>query len=291
MKPWMPRVCGLVLMAVVASEGVASATESDTVILKNGTVLRGTVTEVVTGATVTIFANGRNVICPWSLVLVAKRGDETFVDSAKPPAEQPADSSAKVIVHIEGDGLALRAVTGETVCVAPCDQAVAADRKVRIVGEGIRPTSAFTFKGARSPNVTLRVEPAPTSAFVGGLVAAGTGAAAIGTGVFLLFFSIRCSNRGAFELSCGTLPGPRNAGYVSLVAGAVLLAVGIPMFVGNRKSEVTDGFGIPLAPIEKKKKERKAESAEPRVAEYGRDEAHILPMPPMTTAPFFSQTF
>lgn len=97
-----------------------------------------------------------------------------------------ADENESVLVHLEGSDdarLEQRTPDGwDSVCAAPCDQAVPIRGRYRIGGSGVRPSSAFSLHATDGQRVVLHAETGSSAGLTGGLVmlSAGTLAAVFG---------------------------------------------------------------------------------------------------------------
>ncbi len=161
------------------------------------------------------------------------------------PAQTPGASS--VWVHIQGsDSAELQQDTGdhrhwETVCSAPCDQAVSSAFAYRIGGDGIRNSKVFRLRGDRE---TLDVDEGSKTTFVLGIVGVSVGGASLLIGCFVLLIN------GLVEDVGGSTSGTSSAEGIGLGFVGVGLAgvVGGAVAIGsNAHTGVTQGVSAPAA--------------------------------------------
>ena len=194
------------LLAAVATPSAAHADGggTDSIVLKDGSVLRGTLSEIAPGDHATIvLPNGQSAIVKWGYVdhidrngvaaqMPARPATPNVVIAPTPGATPtPAASAGKVHVHIETDDadVVLEHQEGRewrTVCAAPCDQDLPIDSGYRISGSGIRASRVFGLGGAPGDKLTISVDTASKGAFVGGIVLVSAGAVVAVVGVFVL---------------------------------------------------------------------------------------------------------
>lgn len=154
----------------------------------------------------------------------------------------PKTAREQVDVHIETDApLALRRHVRDghyDVCKAPCDMTVPVDsRDGEPWREGVPsdsfevhgefPDAAWFRLGGRGPEVTLQVRTGSTAGEIGGAIAMGLGATAVAS------TSLLAGILGTLEATAGGAFDPQIVGALvgAHAAGAVALAVGIPLYV------------------------------------------------------------
>jgi hypothetical protein len=217
--------------------GVASAQAQpqqfsyDVVVLKDGTVLRGSVGEMVPNLSITITVDGQPRKVDWKDV------DRVDIDRAKagpplPPPPPPAPPALPVrpmtLVHVYGppnatiQALQNGTMTWTDVCKGTCDQELPTDGLYRIDAPGIRASRAFKIAGSRS---NLEVDAASSTGFAGGLTLLIIGGAALvnGIGFFvdgLLTQEIDMQTSKDFTTAGLVLGG---IGLVSMITGGFLL--------------------------------------------------------------------
>lgn len=196
-------------------------------------------------------------------------------------ADEPREANV-VRVSIEGsDGVVLEEVDGPHRCPAPCGVKLPVGT-YRIAGDGVRPSRTFKLAPSGDERVTLTVNAGSKAGFVGGLVSTSVGGGALVVGAVLVLSSLRCTAGGFFQSTCTTAEGPRTAGYVSMLIGAVAVAVGVPTLVANARTKVTFPSEVRDSP------DRTLPTRRPDAA---RDRALDVPMPEVSVAPLFGGTF
>ncbi len=160
--------------------------------------------------------------------------------TARLPAASPG-AAGGVLVHIEGSSVAeLQRDSGdhrhwETVCTAPCDQAVAAGFTYRIGGDGIRNSKPFSVHGDRE---ALNVDEGSTSGLVFGIVGVSVGGLSLLVGCFVLLINgaVRAvdGSTSANSEAEGIGIGMVGIGLAGVVAGAYAIGT-------NARTHVTQG--------------------------------------------------
>jgi hypothetical protein len=236
-----PAVALLVALSLVA--GPARASEPtppgayDTVVLRDGTVLRGTVREHAPGRVVVIEVGaGDTRTLAWADV-----ASTTFAGTTRPEGPAPADMAPEPVgprIFIESTRpveVHLYELTPppygkythsakRLVCRAPCGQIVdgSSGNPFQLGGDGITSSKLFHLKDLEGDHV-LHVRPGRTSLGVGGFVATVFGTMGIGAGSMMMLMTRRDETR----IGGGMVLG---AGVALLVAGIVLLARGITRY-------------------------------------------------------------
>ena len=217
---------GLVVASFLLVSGVASAQErsGDVVVLKDGTILQGTVGEMIPNQSITITIDGTARKIDWKDI------DRVNIDRAKatPPVQTAA---ARTMVHIEGVGPDAFVQTldqhGSTewteVCKGSCDQELPSGALYRIRGSGLRASPPFRLEG---PRADLHVKTASSVGFIGGLSLVIFGGVAVVNGLSLFLVAeidkdvISPSTHRDFFIAGGVLGG---LGVGAFVVGAILL--------------------------------------------------------------------
>ena len=318
LRGWRRGLSIGVVAACVAVPSIAAAADPakggpDTLTLQDGTILSGTFTEFVPNNRVTVLVNGESKTYQWNLVrkaahdgkVVAENqpaplpppvvvvqpqpNQQVVVVQGQPPG-QPAQGALEesVLVHLEGEEDAVLEMQDRTekgsyaqVCHAPCDKTVPLDRMYRITGEGIRDSRAFKLAGSAGKAVTVDVNPGRKGGFVGGLVMTVIGPLAFISGLF-----VYAAGSVRFNISFGGSSASSNndslqvVGGVMMLAGAALTAVGIPLMVSNIRTKVTQEVGTPGP----------RHDSMLRTPMF-RDVAHQMPIPQVSTVPFFTRAF
>ncbi len=210
--------------------------------------MRGTLIEVATGAQATIqLGTGEVVTVPWSEISRIEQG--TPAPAPTPPPSTPAPAPAQattatptdtmVLVHIDSpSSVELQVTHGQkndwqTVCSAPCDQALPAHGTYRIAGDGARPSHNFTLS-AMHGRADLVVSPSSNGWFVGGIVLLAVGGAATLVGAFIGLIAEITSTVD----KSGTSSQIESTGWTVAGVGAIGLVAGIVAMASNAHSGV-----------------------------------------------------
>lgn len=238
----------LVALLLGASSARAQNAGADAIVLKDGSVLRGSLQEVVPGdhATITL-SSGQSAVVKWSYVdRIDRNGVATTPGAATPTAPAPATGGAVILpapaapspgapaglvhVHIDTDDpdatLEMSQNGWMPVCDAPCDKNLPIGASYRIAGSGIRESKPFTLGGSPGDKIILRVDTASRGGRIGGIVllAVGGPVALVGAVVLLTVAVIKDispnENTSSSEVTGWTMVG---VGVAGIIAGAVLL--------------------------------------------------------------------
>jgi hypothetical protein len=208
----------------IATPTVATVRGADTVVLKDGTVLRGTIDEMTPGQAVTItLPSGEHRTLPWAAL------DRVDIARARPTA-----APSQTTVHLDGarDDVVLQSLDSrrgteapwQTVCRGACDRPLPSDNLYRIDGPGLRTSKPFKIEGA---SASYRVSTASSAGFALGLTLLIVGGAALLNGVgFLVVAAVdnaqfgRSIDVGGFAIAGAVLSG---IGLPSTVVGLVLM--------------------------------------------------------------------
>jgi hypothetical protein len=230
---------------LVASTGAAQTISTppvaghsgDSVVLKDGTTLHGTVREMTPGKSLTItLSDGTARTLEWSEI------GNVDIDRAKSVA-QPQPVATTTMVHVEGvpsDAQLQELEANGTenawtaVCTGPCDRALPSDGLYRIDAPGVRRSAPFRVEGA---STKLEVSTASSLGHTGGLVMLIVGGVVLVNG--LSFFLVASIDKdvitqdtyNTFMIVGGVLTG---IGAVSATLGAILLG-------NNTRTKVTSG--------------------------------------------------
>ncbi len=250
------------------SLGPAQSVGSDVIYLRDGGILRGTIIDAIPNAQARIqLATGEIATVPWSEIA---RFDHAGATPPGPPQPHRTDASPEpnrtasaavsgsgVLVHIDSpspvelqrkvdpnaaargsDGHANAKSGWQTVCSAPCDHAIPADGRYRVIGDGARPSREFMLPGtARS--VSLNVSPSSPGWFIGGIVLTSVGGITMIVGLFVGLIGSLATTLD----SSGTAQDWANGGWTAVAIGGVGMIVGIVALVGNMHSDVAIGTG------------------------------------------------
>ncbi|HSQ63235.1 MAG TPA: hypothetical protein VLM85_08460 [Polyangiaceae bacterium] len=234
----------------------APAQGSDTIYLKGGAVVRGTLSVAVPGAPITIqLPNGQTLTIQWNMVDHIDRASTLAPPAAAPPPQAPATvqgppPAASIVVHVDTDSpsLVLQAQTPggrwdgrggwTTVCQGSCDQPVPLGVLYRISGDGVRSSRPFQIGGQPGGRAQLVATTASSGSFTTGIVLASVGGAAAVIGLSLTLLGLFVGAYCGFGTSCTGDAGLITGGLVTTGVGVVGIVVGIVLAAGNAHSKV-----------------------------------------------------
>lgn len=226
----------------IGTPPVGTVQGGDSVVLKDGTVLHGSISEMTPGQAVTIKLQGGVArVVQWSEI------QSVNIDRAKAaPAPQPTSSPGTTVLHLEdADDVFVQTLDargtesrGSTVCSGACDRPLASDGVYRVDGPGLRASKAFRLPEG---HVTYRVSRASGLGFAGGLAMVIVGGAAFVNGIG--FVILGAEWQGVYSNASDYLV----AGGVLMGAGAALLLVGALVMAPNTRTKVlpVDGGAAP----------------------------------------------
>jgi hypothetical protein len=215
--------------------------DGDTIVLKDGTVLKGTINEMTPGQAVTITTpNGQKRTIEWSAL--------GSVDIARakpaPPAVVPAATTTLHLADSDDDIVVQGLDTNDgseahwkTVCTGSCDFALPSGGLYRVGGPGLRTTKPFRIDGA---SAAFQITRGSSAAFAGGLTLTILGGAAVNVGVGLLLIAALNSWFYAHAVDMGPFA---IAGGLSSGSGLMLMISGIALMKSNGHTRLT-----PLGP-------------------------------------------
>lgn len=241
----------------------AAGATADTVHLRGGALLRGTVYEVLPGDHVTILhPSGLVRAIPWADVdrveLGYRPGGTTPTPVATPsaaPAARQGKTGPMVRVHIVSKKAVqlYRQSAGEwhEACTSPCDEDMPLGDEYRISGSGIHQSRDFQLEGAPGSRVVLTINPGSRTAFVAGGVVMAVGglvdyfslvafAAAAGeSGSSCYYGSSSSSSYSSYH--CGSRNhggGATAVGVGMLIVGTAMMATGAIVMLSNNSTGV-----------------------------------------------------
>jgi hypothetical protein len=235
---------------VAPAPAAPSAGTPDTVVLKNGGMLRGTLVEVLPNDHATIqLPSGQSAIVQWGEIHHIERGGAPAAAAPAPaggPIQKMPNSTAPVsgptvLVHIETS----RPITldrrnpGEdqpwvTACESPCDVQLPLNNDYRIVGDGIWASSEFELDGQPGQRVVVKVAPATRASRTAGIVVAGAGLLAIIIGVYVVAIAAAASCASSnINSVCQDNSGGTTLGVILMLGGLVTMAVGGIIILAN----------------------------------------------------------
>ncbi len=262
--------CFAGVAVLLLAPAAARAQVSETVYLRNGGMLRGTVTEVVPGDHATVaLATGQVATVQWAQIERIERAPrpEPQVSALPVPA-----SVKTVVVHIESERpvrLEVKGATGKSwipMCKSPCDVPVPLVATYRILGDGVRGTAPFGLDGAPGQTVVVEVDPASKAGFAGGIVLVSVAPIVSVIGLVLLVAG---------------QPHGSTAGLGLTLGGLVGVGAGIFLVINNSSSAETQTVRQPVKPIA----EREREGGTWRPIELA---AALPPPPPQLMIPVFA---
>ncbi|HEY0133660.1 MAG TPA: hypothetical protein VGB85_06255 [Nannocystis sp.] len=217
-------------------------TSLDEVILKNGTLVRGTIVEYIPGTSVTISsaADGKllrfpaDEVAATTLASRVPEPPELFGQDDAPLLHVEVSGSAQVQLHellepedIRWTGLEwgrqVERVRYRIRCRAPCELAIDArhGRRFFFASDEVPRSRTFSLAGM-GPDVRAHVRPGSSQRMIGGMIAAPIGVAGVVLGTIFAATSDADDSR-------MTTPGSAIAGL-----GAMLIATGIVLLVTGR---------------------------------------------------------
>jgi len=236
------------VMPVPAVQSIAQpqpAESVDTLTLRDGSIIRGTVAEVFQGRHVAIVsAAGQRHTIAWAQVADIRYGGQTAV-------AEPVAGPGRPHMHIETTRpVRLFEVSGQVfnagprwghypqaqqarpVCRAPCDRIIdgSAGQSFYFGGEGVTPSRRFTLDEHDGP-LLARVKPGRAGVLVGGVMFTSLSIAPLLTGTLFLSLSQHQAPDGSHST--------RDAGIVLTAVGASALLSGIVMIaLGRTRVEI-----------------------------------------------------
>jgi hypothetical protein len=218
---------------------------SDTLILKSGGIMRGSIVELLPDDHATLLLpDGQSAIVAWSAILRVDRAPPadhapapplppalpTGTQPPAPPAALPGvqvhieTSSPVTLEHVSRDR---NAAAPSDQCPSPCDRVLPLGDGYRIVGAGINATGWFQLRGEPGDRVVLTVARASKPAYYAGFAVAGAGVVAGLVGLSLIGAAkgpgrvFSASGRGE---AMGVGVGLSIGSVVTIAAGLYLLA-------------------------------------------------------------------
>ena len=242
-----------------ADAPATTAVDLDTLYLRDGRVLRGTIVAVVPDVEVRIRLPAGDVIAvPRRDVMNFIYGQSEQSERPSPPTPAPSPPifwpSQLPTTHLQlhGSGAAeLQYATPEgawaTVCSTPCERNVPAEGRYRIAGPGVKPSAPFSLQARAGYHVSLDVHAATKNGFVSGVVVLAAGPPI----AFLATIATASAlnppiNGGGHGSPVGNAVVA--AGVVGIVAS---IALGVGLMIANGSTTVDEGFspGSAVAPV------------------------------------------
>lgn len=279
---------------------------SDTVVLKDGGMLKGTLIEILPGdhATLTL-ANGQNAKIRWDVIdHIVRNGVPLSPAQTAQPATttqvaQPAPTDqGNVWVHVDGGDVDVEMQTMNgtpngkrivgtwaTMCSAPCDQELPLSGAYRLAGSGVRASRSFKLAGKPGDHVVISADPSSKGAFAGGIVLISVGVPVFVIGMFveLVVGLVNLGSRATGEYD--DTSGAQIVGLSMMGLGAAGVITGIVLIATNGSTHLDQTVGPPDA--------KKAAALGTDFFKRGPAwKDHDGPkLPPMQSVPLFTGTF
>jgi hypothetical protein len=229
----------------------------DTVVLKDGGMIKGTLTEILPGDHATMqLATGQTATIRWDVIGHIERNGAPL-QTAPPATAKPAAPAAAApapgpqgaaYVHIDADSdIRIERQIGAQwvgMCNAPCDRDLPLDSNYRIAGNGVRNSHAFKLSASRpGDRIIIAVNPASKGGFVGGIILASIGAPVFLLGGFVLLI-VAAVDASTTHADTG---GAKAVGWTMFGLGAAGIISGI-VLIGNNSSTGVDQFNEAARP-------------------------------------------
>jgi hypothetical protein len=275
---------------------------SDTVVLKDGGMLKGTLIEILPGdhATMTL-ANGQSAKIRWDVIDHIIRNGMPLNTSQTPTAQttqvaQPAPTEkGNVTVHIDGGDVDLEMDTRDgtpagkkvsgvwaTMCSAPCDQEMPLGNAYRLAGSGVRASKSFTLVGRPGDHITITADPSSKGAFAGGIVLISVGVPVFVIGCFVELVVAIVNAGSKIDGEYDDTSGAQIVGLSMMGLGAAGVVTGIVLIANNGSSHLDQS-------VDARKAANLGTDFFKRSPIYKDQEGPKLP--PTQTIPLFSGTF
>lgn len=308
----MLQVAALSAPAIVAfapRAALAQDTGADTVVLRDGGMLKGSLQEVLPGDHVTLqLANGQSARIRWDVIDHIIRNGVPLNTAQPQPTTTPNTSSppppvdqGNVFVHIDGDDVDLEAqftsspapsgkkMNGSwvTMCSSPCDMEMPLAPSYRLAGSGVRASRTFKLAGRPGDHVVITADSASKGAFVGGIVMIGVGVPVFVIGCFveLVVGIVNLASHGTSysEGEYVDTSGAQVVGLSMMGLGAASVITGIVLVAGNGSTKLDQTLAAPGA------KADIGSDVFKKVPTFAHHEGPALP--PAQTVPLFHGTF
>ena len=235
----------------------------DTITLKTGGFLKGTLIEVIPGSHARMQVKGGMIATVrWKDIdhiertsrpaaaappPVAEASGPVVIVGATPPAATPNLGAATV--HIESDSVVELQASNDgewkTVCISPCDRAIALGGTYRVVGEGMKSSGPFRLHAGPGQHLDLEVTPRSGGLFALGIVGTVVGGLALAVG--LLVIMVGALENTSFGLTGGATnsggSGTEAAGLGIVGVGVLGVVGGIVLIATNTKTRVSQDTG------------------------------------------------
>jgi hypothetical protein len=215
----------------------------DTVVLKNGSRLTGTLVGMASDKVTLQLPTGQLALIPTPEIDHIER--KTMTAGSTPPQAAPAAAPVpSVYVHIDSPQRVSvdRTTRGhaEHACDSPCDKWLPLDGDYRISGEGMPQSSNFTLRGNSGDRVTVHVEPGSKGPAAAGWVLFGVGTAGVVVGLTLLLTGWILDTADKAGNTDSRINGDLKSGGAASAIGGLVLVVGGIVLVSMNKRTTTD---------------------------------------------------
>jgi hypothetical protein len=219
--------------------GVRVVPGGDSVFMNNGSVLRGTIVELLPDHVTVQLPTGQLAIIPAKDIHHIERQAAAAPGAVvAPPPVAPAGPGA-VLVHIDSpQEVSLMRKEGKAwslACSAPCDAMLSTGDTYRIQGSGVASSAEFRLSGSPGSRVVLHVDPASSGTKAGGWIIFGLGTAVfvVGLGVMLVGALYNTTNR------IGGSSSSKVDGDALVATGGIMTGVGLAGLVGGLVMAIT----------------------------------------------------
>lgn len=246
--PAAPPAAAPASAPVVTSNNPGTA--GDAVFLKDGSILRGTLVELLPGDHCTLqLPTGQTATVQWGVIMRVERAAavaSTVIVPSVSVVTAPASSGATVMVHMDGDMVNLEqrneANRGWTVvCTSPCDKSLPLESTYRLTGSGKTNSRPFLLEGKAGDHVLLNVEAGSSGGLGGGIALTAIGGPILLIGLLVIAVGASIAASHTYDSSQGS--GIEVAGVVISGVGLAGLIPGIIMITGNARTKETQQNG------------------------------------------------
>lgn len=232
----------------------AASKGTDTIYLKNGGIVRGTIVEAIPDRPARIqLVTGEIWSIGWTYVdhVVVGSGASSAPPASAGPSAPPGPavpSGPMVRLHVESPrkveimGHPLDGSPWVTVCSGACDKLVPLGWEYETNAEGVKSSPPFVLKADAGGTATVHVDPGDKSAFSFGVAGLGVGAVAAVVGLVVTNVGAQGHNTTTTNGVTTTQPvdpATLPAGIVTLSIGALMAIIGGIVAVENSSTTVT----------------------------------------------------
>ncbi len=283
----------------------------DTVVLKNGGMIRGTLIELLPNDHATIqMPNGQSAIVQWAEIHHIERAAGPAPTPVSPTAPQPLPSSPPpkppsgplILVHVEASRrvslMRREPDNGEwiTACESPCDQQLPLNNEYRLAGSGVTQSGEFELEGKPGQRVVITANVGSTAGLTGGLIVAGVGLLVTIVGLEVLATAaavnnIDCATTTTSTGSCSSKSGGVGVGLVITLGGVAAMAIGGIIAIINWKTGQTQELQVPKGTARASLDRPRDDRTWARSPTWNAPTPAALGAPRTTEIPLFSRSF